>query len=226
MAIGCSMPSAVRTTSEPSIFASAGDPATLTMRNSNQFGYTQELDLEWKILLGGRAIMSGRGMIPEIEPFGSRTLKFPFATEVFTTPGWAQGKAEFVEMYMNALSKELVFDITLKLHKDTYYAKAGYEVAFYQDVLTDNIASPVGDMPSDSLGLGDGEKPEAKAPMQLGSGMKDPENTLMDTGVDSDQALLTEDDNGRVERMSESSGLAGNEEGFDDGSAPLDEKNT
>ena len=208
------------------IFAAAGDPATLTMRNSNQFGYTSELDLEWKILLGGRAIMSGRGVIPEIEPFGSRTLKFPFATDVFTTPGWAQGKAEFVEMYMNALSKELVFDITLKLHKDTYYAKAGYEVAFYQDVLTDNIASPVGDMPSDSLGLGDGEKPEAKAPMQLGSGMKDPENTLMDTGVDSDQALLTEDDNGRVERMSESSGLAGYEEGFDDGSAPLDEKIT
>ena len=127
---------------------------------------------------------------------------------------------------MNALSKELVFDITLKLHKDTYYAKAGYEVAFYQDVLTDNIASPVGDMPSDSLGLGDGEKPEAKAPMQLGSGMKDPENTLMDTGVDSDQALLTEDDNGRVERMSSNSGLAGYEEGFDDGSAPLDEKIT
>ena len=208
------------------IFAAAGDPATLTMRNSNQFGYTSELDLEWKILLGGRAIMSGRGVIPEIEPFGSRTLKFPFATDVFTTPGWAQGKAEFVEMYMNALSKELVFDITLKLHKDTYYAKAGYEVAFYQDVLTDNIASPVGDMPSDSLGLGDGEKPEAKAPMQLGSGMKDPENTLMDTGVDSDQALLTEDDNGRVERMSSNSGLAGYEEGFDDGSAPLDEKIT
>ena len=208
------------------IFAAAGDPATLTMRNSNQFGYTSELDLEWKILLGGRAIMSGRGVIPEIEPFGSRTLKFPFATDVFTTPGWAQGKAEFVEMYMNALSKELVFDITLKLHKDTYYAKAGYEVAFYQDVLTDNIASPVGDMPSDSLGLGDGEKPEAKAPMQLGSGMKDPENTLMDTGVDSDQALLTEDDNGRVERMSSNSGLAGYDEHFDEGSAPLDEKIT
>ena len=208
------------------IFAAAGDPATLTMRNSNQFGYTSELDLEWKILLGGRAIMSGRGVIPEIEPLGSRTLKFPFATDVFTTPGWAQGKAEFVEMYMNALSKELVFDITLKLHNDTYYAKAGYEVAFYQDVLTDNIASPVGDMPSDSLGLGDGEKPEAKAPMQLGSGMKDPENTLMDTGVDSDQALLTEDDNGRVERMSSNSGLAGYEKGFDDGSAPLDEKIT
>ena len=207
------------------IFAAAGDPATLTMRNSNQFGYTPELDLEWKILLGGRAIMSGRGVIPEIEPFGSRTLKFPFATDVFTTPGWAQGKAEFIEMYMNALSKELVFDITLKLHKDTYYAKAGYEVAFYQDVLSDNIASPVGDEPSDSMGLGSGEKPAAEAPMQLGSGVKDPENALMDTGVDSDQALLTEDDNGRVERMSESSGLAGYDESYD-GSAPLDEKIT
>ena len=208
------------------IFSAAGDPATLTMRNSNQFGYTSELDLEWKILLGGRAIMSGRGVIPEIEPFGSRTLKFPFATDIFTTPGWAQGKAEFVEMYMNALSKELVFDITLKLHKDTYYAKAGYEVAFYQDVLTDNIASPVGDMPSDSLGLGSGEKSEAEAPMQLGSGMKDPGNAIMDTGIDSDQALLTENDDGRVERMSDNSGLSGYNDSYDDGSAPLDERIT
>ena len=206
------------------IFSAAGDPATLTMRNSNQFGYTSELDLEWKILLGGRAIMSGRGVIPEIEPFGSRTLKFPFATDIFTTPGWAQGKAEFIEMYMNALSKELVFDITLKLHKDTYYAKAGYEVAFYQDVLTDNIASPVGDVPSDSLGLGNGEKPEAEAPMQLGSGMKEPGNAIMDTGIDSDQALLTENDDGRVERMSDNSGLTGYNDSFDDGSAPLDER--
>ncbi len=206
------------------IFSAAGDPATLTMRNSNQFGYTSELDLEWKILLGGRAIMSGRGVIPEIEPFGSRTLKFPFATDIFTTPGWAQGKAEFIEMYMNALSKELVFDITLKLHKDTYYAKAGYEVAFYQDVLTDNIASPVGDMPDDSLGLGSGEKPESQAPMQLGSGRREPANELMDTGIDSDQALLTEDDNGRVERMSDNSQLGSLKDSFDDGSAPLDER--
>ena len=206
------------------IFSAAGDPATLTMRNSNQFGYTSELDLEWKILLGGRAIMSGRGVIPEIEPFGSRTLKFPFATDIFTTPGWAQGKAEFIEMYMNALSKELVFDITLKLHKDTYYAKAGYEVAFYQDVLTDNIASPVGDMPDDSLGLGSGEKPESQAPMQLGSGRREPGNELMDTGIDSDQALLTEDDNGRVERMSDNSQLGILKDSFDDGSAPLDER--
>ena len=191
------------------IFASAGDPATLTMRNSSQFGYTEELDLEWKILLGGRAIMSGRGVIPEIEPFGSRTLKFPFATEVFTTPGWAQGKAEFIEMYMNALSKELVFDITLKLHKDTYYAKAGYEVAFYQDVLTDQIASPAGDVTPDAAGLGSG-----KGPMQLGSGSSVPATGKPDTGVDNDQALLTEEDGGRIERMNQPGELSEFQEGF------------
>ncbi len=207
------------------IFATAGDPATLTMRNSNQFGYTDELDLEWKILLGGRAIMSGRGMIPEIEPFGSRTLKFPFATEVFTTPGWAQGKAEFIEMYMNALSKEVVFDITLKLHKDTYYAKAGYEVAFYQDVLTDNIASPVAEPADLAMGLGSGEKVPANEPaMQLGSGKKDPDSALLDTGVDLDQALLTEEDSGRVERMTDNKELTGFTERFDSSDAPMDEK--
>ena len=207
------------------IFATAGDPATLTMRNSNQFGYTDELDLEWKILLGGRAIMSGRGMIPEIEPFGSRTLKFPFATEVFTTPGWAQGKAEFIEMYMNALSKEVVFDITLKLHKDTYYAKAGYEVAFYQDVLTDNIASPVAEPADLAMGLGSGEKAPSNEPaMQLGSGKKEPDNALVDTGVDLDQALLTEEDSGRVERMNDNKELTGFTERFDSSDAPMDEK--
>ena len=207
------------------IFSMAGDPATLTMRNSNQFGYTDELDLEWKILLGGRAIMSGRGTIPEIEPFGSRTLKFPFATEVFTTPGWAQGKAEFIEMYMNALSKEVVFDITLKLHKDTYYAKAGYEVAFYQDVLTDNIASPVSEPMDLATGLGSGEKAHSEEPsLQLGSGKKELSDELLDTGVDLDQALLTEEDSGRVERMNDSKELSGLTERFENADAPVDEK--
>ncbi len=210
------------------IFSNAGDPANLTMRNSNQFGYTEELDLEWKILLGGRAIMSGRGMIPEIEPFGSRTLKFPFATEIFTTPGWAQGKAEFIEMYMNALSKELVFDITLKLHKDTYYAQAGYEVAFYQDVLTDKIASPVGDTYEAAQGLGSGNKNQQNV-AQLGSGKRVSSNPGLDTGIDSDlavnddQALLTEDDSGKVERIENSAELA-NSVAFTDGATPVEEK--
>ncbi len=208
------------------IFASAGDPANLTMRNSNQFGYTEELDLEWKVLLGGRAIMSGRGVIPEIEPFGSRTLRFPFSTEVFTTPGWAQGKAEFIEMYMNALSKELVFDITLKLHNDTYYAKAGYEVAFYQDVLTDNIASPVGKIDTSKSGLGSGEKPKVDETRQLGAG------NVPDTGIDSDvalpgsledQALLTEDDGGRVERIENGDQLAKLGDNIIDADAPVEE---
>lgn len=212
------------------IFANVGEPNNLTMRNQNQFGYTEELDLEWKILLGGRAIMSGRGVIPEIEPFGSRTLKFPFTTDIFTTPGWAQGKAEFIEMYMNALSKELVFDITLRLHKDTYYAKAGYEVAFYQDVLTDTIASPVGDTTPEATGLGSGNMPQQNAARQLGSGKAPSMN--VDTGIDSDlalagmddQAILTEEDGGRVERITEPSQLGLQTETYADGAAPVEEK--
>ena len=211
------------------IFASVDDPANLTMRNSNQFGYTEELDLEWKILLGGRTIMSGRGIIPEIEPFGSRTLRFPFSTDIFTTPGWAQGKAEFIEMYMNALSKELVFDITLKLHKDTYYAKAGYEVAFYQDVLTDTIASPVGDVTETATGLGSGAVPETNTARALGSGKSPVPADGIDTGVDSmpsiieDQSLLTEEDSGRVERIEDNSEIANVTEEYSDGSAPVEE---
>jgi len=214
------------------IFASADDPASLTMRNSNQFGYTEELDLEWKILLGGRAIMSGRGVIPEIEPFGSRSLRFPFATEVFTTPGWAQGKAEFIEMYMNALSKELVFDITLKLHKDTYYAKAGYEVAFYQDVLTDCIASPAGDVKEPANGLESGSVPEESAVRQLGSGRAAAAVSEPDTVIDGDsavqglieeQALLTDEDGGTVERIEDNSGYGRLNEELAGADAPVEE---
>ena len=120
-------------------YISLSDSTNLTMRNTNPFAYTEELDIEWKILMGGQTIVSGRGSIGEIEPYGSRTLRFPFEVEMFLTPGWAGDKPEFVEMYAKGLSHELVFDITLKLHKDTYYARAGYEVAFFQEILAEEM---------------------------------------------------------------------------------------
>ena len=124
------------------VFSSVSDPATLTMRNMSPFAYTEELELIWQLLLGGKPIASGRGSIGEIEPYGSRTLKFPFTKEMFTNSGWGQGRSDLVDIYEKALTKELVFDITMQLRSDTYYAKAGYEVAFYQDVIVDRVVSP------------------------------------------------------------------------------------
>ena len=126
------------------IFSHPEDPSTLTLRNAHPFAYTPELLLEWQVLLGGHIVMSGRGTIPEIEPYGTRTLKFPINIDKYLEDGWAQGKPELVEMYMNLLSHEILFAINLKLAKDTYYAKEGFEVAFYQDVVAPECGMPGG----------------------------------------------------------------------------------
>ena len=125
-----------------SIFASPDDATTLTMRNMHPFAYSPETVLEWKVLLGGNTIMSGKGNIKEIEPYGMRTLRFPLNIQKYLEDGWAEGRPELIEMYMSALSHEIVFDISLKLAKDTYYASEGYEVAFYQDVLSAQSGNP------------------------------------------------------------------------------------
>ena len=152
------------------VFASVSDPASLTMRNMSPFAYTEELDLVWQLLLGGKSIASGKGTIGEIEPYGSRTLKFPFAKELFTNAGWSQGRTDLVDIYDEAMTKELVFDITMQLHNDTYYAKAGYEIAFYQDVIVDEVASPVAMRKNaDVKEISDGENDAAALPSGIDS---------------------------------------------------------
>ena len=152
------------------VFASVSDPASLTMRNMSPFAYTEELDLVWQLLLGGKSIASGKGTIGEIEPYGSRTLKFPFAKKLFTNAGWSQGRTDLVDIYDEAMTKELVFDITMQLHNDTYYAKAGYEIAFYQDVIVDEVASPVAMRKNaDVKEISDGENDAAALPSGIDS---------------------------------------------------------
>jgi len=126
------------------IFSNEGDPTNLTLRNTNPFAYTDELDLEWRVLLGGKKLMGGHGGITEIEPEGTRTLRFPIDFDQFRTPGWAKGKQDMIDTYMNALSHELVFDISLRLEKDNYYANRGFEMTFYQEIINPEVASPVG----------------------------------------------------------------------------------
>lgn len=154
------------------IFANEGDPTNLTLRNSSPFAYTDELELEWRVLLGGKKLMGGRGSISVIEPEGTRTLRFPINFEQFTQPGWAKGKAEYVELYMNALSHELIFDISLKLDKDNYYASRGFEVAFYQAVIADSVASPVGEEEKNRNAALESQASSTKAALPSRSGVE------------------------------------------------------
>ena len=127
-----------------SIFANPQDASTLTLRNSHPFAYTPELVLEWKIMLGGMRVTGGRGNIPEIEPYGTRTLKFPINIDKYLEDGWAEGNPALVEMYMELLSHQIVFDVSLKLSRDTYYAKEGFEISFYQDIISEECGLPGG----------------------------------------------------------------------------------
>ena len=181
------------------VFASVSDPATLTMRNMNPFAYTEELELIWQLLLGGKSIASGRGSIGEIEPYGSRTLKFPFTKEMFTNSGWGQGRSDLIDIYENALTKELVFDITMQLRNDTYYAKAGYEIAFYQDVLVDKVASPVTGAP-------------AKANEDLAVLPSQADETADGNLLQAPDTDDPEDENGLVERISAPAEASGSSE--------------
>lgn len=151
------------------IFSHPDDPSTLTLRNAHPFAYTSELLLEWQVLLGGHVVMNGRGTIPQIEPYGTRTLKFPINVDKFMEDGWAEGRPELVEMYMNLLSHQILFAITLKLAKDTYYAKEGFEVAFYQDVIASECGMPGGGAPKAVAAI------EEKKPELSGKALPAPE---------------------------------------------------
>ena len=149
-----------RQCSDISIFASQDDPMNLTLRNLHPFAYIPELVLEWRILLGGNTVMTGKGNINEIEPYGTRTLRFPIDYGRYLDDGWANGKPELIEMYMNSLSHEIVFDVSLKLASDTYYANEGFETAFYQDVLSEECGNPVSLRRDPALAPGETKVPE------------------------------------------------------------------
>lgn len=125
------------------IFSNNEDPLALTMRNVHPFAYSPDMILEWKVMIGGNTVLSGRGSITEIEPYGFRSLRFPNSIEKYMEDGWAEGNSKLLDMYMNALSHEVIFEINLKLAKDTYYANEGYELAFYQVILADECGYPV-----------------------------------------------------------------------------------
>ena len=124
------------------IFAAADNPANLNVHNAMQFGATPSIELKWQLLLGGIRLTGGSGIVPPIPAMGSKTMQFPIQVNDFLLPAWADQYPKGVDVYNQATCKELILDIRLTLEKDTLYARAGYEMAFYQQVLVDEVCDP------------------------------------------------------------------------------------
>ena len=124
------------------IFASAEDPSSLNVHNVLQFGSTPSIELKWQLLLGGIRLTGGSGIVPPIPPMGNRAMQFPFKVGDFLTSAWADQFPKAVEVYNQAVCKELILDIRLTLENDSFYARAGFELAFYQQVLVDEVYDP------------------------------------------------------------------------------------
>lgn len=125
-----------------SVFSSPDDSSAITLRNTHTFEYTPEALLVWRVIIGGVVVLSGKGNIPAIEPLGIKNLRFPIDVDKYLTPGWGEGRADLDAMYRTSLSHEIVFDISIRLSRDTYFASEGYEIAFYQEVLSGDCADP------------------------------------------------------------------------------------
>ena len=130
------------------IFASADNPANLTIHNVLQFGSTPSIELKWQLLLGGIRLTGGSGIIPPIAALGNREMQFPIAVNEFLSPAWKEKYPKALEVYNQAVCKELILDIRLTLAKDTMFARAGYEMAFYQQILVDEVCDPSSEVPS------------------------------------------------------------------------------
>lgn len=124
------------------IFSSVENPANLNVHNVLQFGYTPSIELKWQLLLGGVRLTGGSGIVPPIPPMGNRAMQFPFQVGDFLTPAWREQYPKAVEVYNQAVCKELLLDIRLTLENETFYAPAGYELAFYQQNLVDEVYDP------------------------------------------------------------------------------------
>ncbi|MBR3058516.1 MAG: hypothetical protein IKG93_11185 [Clostridiales bacterium] len=125
------------------IFSSVNNPACLTIHNAQQFGYTPSIVLHWQLLLGGIRLTGGSGVVPPISALGNREMQFPFNVNEFLSPSWWRLYPKANEIYQRAFCKELLLDIRLTLESDTVYARAGHEIAFYQQILLDEVCDPM-----------------------------------------------------------------------------------
>lgn len=164
------------------IFSSADNPANLTVHNVQQFGSTPSMVLHWQLLLGGFRLTGGSGVVPPISALGNRQMQFPFDVKEFLSPSWWRLYPKSYEVYKLAACKELILDIHMTLEQDVPYAQAGHELAFYQQVLLDEVCDPT------------------KQDEEFGDNiLSDPDQVKIIDGSDSKSALITPEKKEKVE---------------------------
>lgn len=117
--------------------ASADNPSELILSNLHPIGQTEDLILHWQLLLGGRRIRGGHGLVKSIVPLGKQEIRFPFDVNQYLTPDWMLQDPSLIRLYDISQSHELVLDISVCLAQDAQFAPKGHEIAFYQQVLAD-----------------------------------------------------------------------------------------
>lgn len=125
------------------IIASPDNPALLTIHNTYPLGGTGEMEIKWKLLLGGQKIRSGGGRIPSIPGLGSKTIQFPFHVDDYLNPGTYERDITLLKVYNDALEKELILDIGIYGAAEPGDLSLGSEICFYQQVLLEDIRLPV-----------------------------------------------------------------------------------
>jgi beta-galactosidase/beta-glucuronidase len=135
--------------------ASERSSSDLRLTNLYPVGKTPELSLSWQILMEGRRIRGGHGIIHSLEPLESRDICLPFSADDYLSADWMQKDPSLQHIYMLTENQELVLDIRVCFAEDTAYALKGFETAFYQQVIVDNLVADL----SENTGLAPAASP-------------------------------------------------------------------
>ncbi len=121
------------------IFPGDDTVGQLYLQNLHPLGSTPELIIYWQLLVGGVHLRGGYGEPGVIMPGTKAELRFPVDAATFITSKWLEEEPEAEAVLARALSRELILDIRICMLEDTSYAAAGHELAFYQQVLVENV---------------------------------------------------------------------------------------
>lgn len=124
------------------IIASPDDPSHLTIYNTYPLGGTGEMQLKWKLLLGGQTVRSGGGVLPSIPASGSKAIQFPFKTDEYLDPKTYDNDDALLKAFKAAPEKELILDISVYSTTDISVDIKDHEICFYQQVLLEDIRLP------------------------------------------------------------------------------------
>lgn len=120
------------------VFGSPEDASLMTIYNTQAFGATEELEVEWKLMLGGLKIKGGKGIMPPLKAFENRKVQLPFKVNDLYSKEYLASEPKLTKIAERALSKELVLHLRLSMAKDTDIYKKGDEIGFYQEILDDH----------------------------------------------------------------------------------------